>query len=77
LGWVGGVGLSERDWLFSWVVGAKGEVSTAAAHASERPLPVFLASPPSKACGTRAPYSSTLADIDMSTPVRVLAARRV
>ena len=40
------------------LVGAKGEVSTAAAHASEWPLPVFLASPPSKACAMRSPASS-------------------
>ena len=39
-------------------VGAKGEVSTAAAHASGRPPPVFLASPPSKACAMRSPTSS-------------------
>ena len=49
LGWVVPVRL---------VVGAKGEVSTAAAHASGRPLPVFLASPPSKACAMRSPTSS-------------------
>ena len=39
-----------------------GEVSTAAAHASGRPLPVFLASPPSKACAMRSPASSEQRD---------------
>merc|ERR1711965_745776 len=39
-------------------VGAKGEVSTAAAHASGRPPSVFLASPPFKACAMRSPASS-------------------
>ena len=54
-------------WL-GWVVpcevgsSAKGEVSTAAAHASGRPLPVFLASPPSKACAMRSPASSEQRD---------------
>ena len=36
----------------------RGEVSTAAAHASGRPPSVFLASPPSKACAMRSPTSS-------------------
>ena len=55
LGWVGwGLGCSAQG----WVVGAKGEVSTAAAHASGRPPSVFLASPPSKACAMRSPASS-------------------
>ena len=48
LGWVVGPGLGCS--ALGWVVGAKGEVSTAAAHASGRPPSVFLASPPSKAC---------------------------
>ena len=52
MGWVG---------LFRVRLGRrrKGEVSTAAAHASGRPLPVFLASPPSKACAMRSPTSSS------------------
>ena len=55
LGWVG---------LFRVRLGRrrKGEVSTAAAHASGRPLPVFLASPPSKACAMRSPASSEQRD---------------
>ena len=44
------------------VVGAKGEVSTSAAHASGRPPSVFLASPPSKACAMRSPASSEQRD---------------
>ena len=47
MGWVVRVG-----WA---VVGAMGEVSTAAAHASGRPPSVFLASPPSKTCAMRSP----------------------
>ena len=57
LGWLG-LGCS----AVSWVVGAKGEVSTAAAHASGRPPSVFLASPPSKACAMRSPASSEQRD---------------
>ena len=56
LGWVVGSG-----WVVPrvrLVVGAKGEVSTAAAHASGRPPSVFLASPPFKACAMRSPTSS-------------------
>ena len=60
-----GVGLVGWGWVVPrevGVVGAKGEVSTAAAHASGRPLPVFLASPPSKACAMRSPASSEQRD---------------
>ena len=61
--WVGLVELGCPSWVVVfWVglflVGAKGEVSTAAAHASGRPPSVFLASPPSKACAMRSPTSS-------------------
>ena len=66
MGWVGlwpvGLGCKLGCWVGLFrvrqVVGAKGEVSTAAAHASGRPLPVFSASPPSKACAMRSLTSS-------------------
>ena len=71
LGWV----VAGLGWVVGWVgllrwvvpiqvkgIGARGEVSTAAAHASGRPLPVFLASPPSKACAMRSPASSEQRD---------------
>ena len=56
------VGLGWLGCSVSWVVGANGEVSTAAAHASGRPPSVFLASPPSKACAMRSPASSEQRD---------------
>ena len=49
-GWVGLLAWVGLFRVRLWVVGANGEVSTAAAHASGRPPSVFLASPPSKAC---------------------------
>ena len=60
LGWVVGTGLVVPRKVGS-SARTKGEVSTAAAHASGRPPSVFLASPPSKACAMRSPTSSELA----------------
>ena len=59
MGWVVGPG-----WVVPREVGSSARmvVSTAAAHASGRPLPVFLASPPSKACAMRSPASSEQRD---------------
>ena len=65
MGWVGlclGWVVPRKLGSSAWVVGAKGEVSTAAAHASGRPPSVFLASPPSKACAMRSPASSEQRD---------------
>ena len=54
LGWLG-VGLFR---VRLGRVGAKGEVSTAAAQASGRPSSVMLATPPSASCDMRSPASS-------------------